>query len=314
MFHVDYKSNGRTSRINDKFSKSQKRKISLDNEAFDLDYETFDEPVMNLSFCGCGFLGIYQLGVAYCLSRHGSQLLSKVNRIAGCSAGSLIGAVLSTDEKLIPSCVKYAYDLADEARSQPLGAFTPKYSLSKSLEKFLNENLPHNAHEMASGRLFVSVTNVESRRNETFSHYSDREELVQSLLASCYIPLYSGGSPPVIRGKKYIDGGWTNNLLSFKEGKTIYVSPFSGWQDICPADSLGRAIFITMKEQTFQVNWKNFRRFHQALFPPSKSTLRSYFLKGQMDTERYLRKQGLYESHKPQTPVATPQQSSETLV
>ncbi|XP_036367011.1 patatin-like phospholipase domain-containing protein 4 isoform X1 [Octopus sinensis] len=237
MFHVDRMKNAIFPEVSEKIFQSQKEERSFDNVAFDLNYEIYDDPIMNLSFCGCGFLGIYQLGVAYCLSRHGSGLLAKVERIAGSSAGSLIGAVLSIDRNLIADCVKFAYDLADEIHAQPLGVLTPKYSLMKSLEKFLDDKLPHNAHEMASGRLYVSVTNMESRRNETLSHFSSRQELVQCLLASSYIPIYAGLKPPVIRGKKYLDGGWTNNLPSFSEGRTIHVSPFAGWQDICPPTS-----------------------------------------------------------------------------
>lgn len=270
-----------------------------DNVAFDMvDDDDVDPPMMNLSFCGCGFLGIYQLGVATCLVRHGAGFLNKVERIAGASAGSLIGAVLSIDKNLIHDCVKFTYDLALEVQNQPFGALTPKYNLLQSLEKFLNEKLPHNAHEVASGKLFVSVTNLETRRNETMSHFSSRQELVQCLLASSYIPVYAGFNPPVIRGKKYLDGGWTNNLPVFPEGRTVSVSPFAGWQDICPADNFGRGIFLTWNKQTFQVNRKNLRRIHEALFPPSHEILKRYFFKGQKDTERFLIKEGCYEGFK----------------
>lgn len=56
---------------------------------------------MNLSFCGCGFLGIYHLGVAACLKQLSPTLLSNVSKIAGASAGALVASVLVTDDTKI---------------------------------------------------------------------------------------------------------------------------------------------------------------------------------------------------------------------
>ena len=47
---------------------------------------------MNLSFAGCGFLGVYHIGVAACMSRYCPELLQ--NRIAGASAGAIAAAAL----------------------------------------------------------------------------------------------------------------------------------------------------------------------------------------------------------------------------
>ena len=51
----------------------------------------------------------------------------------------------------------------------------------------------------------------------------------------------------------YIDGGMTDNLYIFDEGRTITVSPFSGNQDICPNDPEGKDKYIRAKNQHFQV-------------------------------------------------------------
>ena len=50
----------------------------------------------NMSFSGCGFLGIYHLGVVQTLTQHGRKLLMNVHRFGGASAGSLIAAALAT--------------------------------------------------------------------------------------------------------------------------------------------------------------------------------------------------------------------------
>lgn len=51
---------------------------------------------LNLSFAACGFLGIYHLGAATALCRHGKKLLKTVKAFAGASAGALIATLLLT--------------------------------------------------------------------------------------------------------------------------------------------------------------------------------------------------------------------------
>uniref|UniRef100_A0ACB8FR35 Patatin-like phospholipase domain-containing protein 2 n=1 Tax=Sphaerodactylus townsendi TaxID=933632 RepID=A0ACB8FR35_9SAUR len=48
----------------------------------------------NLSFSGCGFLGIYHIGAAACLQERAPHLVRDAQRICGASAGALTAAVL----------------------------------------------------------------------------------------------------------------------------------------------------------------------------------------------------------------------------
>lgn len=50
---------------------------------------------MNLSFAGCGFLGIYHVGVAVCFKKYAPHLL--LNRISGASAGAIAACFLLCD-------------------------------------------------------------------------------------------------------------------------------------------------------------------------------------------------------------------------
>lgn len=43
----------------------------------------------------------------------------------------------------------------------------------------MREFLPDNAHELATGRLFVSLTRVTDRKNVVVSEYATKEELIQ---------------------------------------------------------------------------------------------------------------------------------------
>lgn len=47
---------------------------------------------MNVSFAGCGFLGIYHVGVVACFQKYGTQLL--LEKMSGASMGAMAAASL----------------------------------------------------------------------------------------------------------------------------------------------------------------------------------------------------------------------------
>ncbi|MEQ2176720.1 Patatin-like phospholipase domain-containing protein 2 [Goodea atripinnis] len=50
----------------------------------------------NISFAGCGFLGIYHVGVASCLQEQAPFLVQNARHIYGASAGALTATALVT--------------------------------------------------------------------------------------------------------------------------------------------------------------------------------------------------------------------------
>lgn len=51
--------------------------------------------IPHLSFSGCGFLGIYHVGVASCIKEYAPHLVAQ--RVAGASAGALVACALIAD-------------------------------------------------------------------------------------------------------------------------------------------------------------------------------------------------------------------------
>jgi patatin-like phospholipase domain-containing protein 2 len=51
--------------------------------------------MLNLSFSGCGFLGIYHIGVVSAFREHAPEFLTGM--ISGCSAGSLVAVCAVCD-------------------------------------------------------------------------------------------------------------------------------------------------------------------------------------------------------------------------
>ncbi|KAK8389913.1 hypothetical protein O3P69_012841 [Scylla paramamosain] len=194
-----------------------------------------DREKMNFSFAGCGFLGIYHVGVAACLKKYAPNLL--VNKISGASAGALAAVCLLCDSPL-GTITSSVLKTATEARKHTLGPFSPTFNVEKLLREGLLSVLPDDAHRIVSGKLFISVTRVSDGKNILLSQFDTREELIQAILCSAFIPGFSGWAPVTFRGVRYADGGFSDNL-PLLDDHTVTVSPFCGESDICPRDSPG---------------------------------------------------------------------------
>ncbi|XP_059158569.1 mucin-2-like isoform X2 [Physella acuta] len=279
------------------------------SDAEDFEYQPTDMiSPLNLSLCGCGFLGMYHLGVVSCLIHRAPSFLEKVEKVGGSSAGALMAAVLVTSKDKIEESADHVQNLAKEIRRKPLGALTPGFSFTRSLRTMLEDILPEDAHETASGKLYVSLTNAQTKKNELMTDFKSKDELIEALVASCYIPVYAGMKTPTIRGK-YMDGGMSDNMPKFESGRTITVSPFDGKSDIGPKmgqEVEKKAHFINFHNQDLQVNMNNLKKGKDAFFPPQSHILQEYFEKGRYDASRFLIREGLYE-------INTQQQSQQVL-
>lgn len=60
----------------------------------------------NLSFAGCGFLGIYHIGVASCLLEKAPYLVKGATKLYGASAGALTASVLASQAALSKTLVR----------------------------------------------------------------------------------------------------------------------------------------------------------------------------------------------------------------
>ncbi|XP_025966610.1 patatin-like phospholipase domain-containing protein 4 isoform X1 [Dromaius novaehollandiae] len=250
---------------------------------------------LNLSFAACGFLGIYHLGAAAALYRHGKKLLKVVKAFAGASAGSLAATVLLAVPENIEECKQFAYEFAEEIRKLDFGAVTPGYDFMKRLRGGIESILPSNAHEIAENRLYVSITNTKNGENYLVSSFASREDLIKVLLASSFVPVYAGIKPVEYKGEKWVDGGLTNGLPILPVGRTVTISPFSGRLDICPQDKGHVDLYVKFAKQDIMLSLANLVRLNQALFPPNQEKMELLYQNGFDDAVHFLLKENWYE-------------------
>ncbi|XP_072256401.1 patatin-like phospholipase domain-containing protein 2 isoform X2 [Pyxicephalus adspersus] len=184
-------------------------------------------------------------------------------------------------------------DVAKEARKRNLGPLHPSFNLVKILKNGLYRNLPENAHELASGKLCISLTRVSDGENVLVSEFSSKDELIQALICSAFVPIYCGIIPPTFRGVRYVDGGISNNLPEYELKNTITISPFSGESDICPRDNSTNFHELRITNTSIQFSLGNLYRLTRALFPPEPKVLGEMCQQGYNDALRFLKDNNL---------------------
>ncbi|XP_029009315.1 patatin-like phospholipase domain-containing protein 2 isoform X2 [Betta splendens] len=241
----------------------------------------WDQP-WNLSFAGCGFRSMYHVGAVSCILERVPRLVHGAARIGGASSGCLVAAALVVGIPIERLCAA-VLRAAQEARGHALGVFHPSFSLLRLLRAELLQQLPADAHLLASGRLCVSLTRLADGQNLLVSQFESREELVQVLMCSCFFPVYCGFLPPSYRGVR----------------NTITVAPFSGESDICPREGAFNLLETHYGNVSIQVNTGNVHRVCTSFLPPRLETLADICHNGHVDALRFLRERGLLGAERP---------------
>ncbi|XP_073688313.1 patatin-like phospholipase domain-containing protein 2 [Garra rufa] len=254
----------------------------------------------NISFAGSGFLMAYYCGVYCCLFERAQFLLKGAKKICGASSGALMGAILAC--QMSPAkCCENLLEMSREARKGTLGAVHPSFDLLKIVRNFLNRDLPDDAHLLASGRLFVSLTRVSDGTNVLVSEFDSKEDLIQTLICSCFYPLYCGVIPPSYHGIRYVDGALSNNMPFSHLRNTITISPFSGESDISPYGNPFYFHDIYYNNASIHINFINAHRVVIAFFPPEPEVLAEMCQNGYKDAFHFLKENELL---KPTLPLS----------
>eukprot|EP00088_Acartia_fossae_P000909 TRINITY_DN10343_c0_g1_i1.p1 TRINITY_DN10343_c0_g1~~TRINITY_DN10343_c0_g1_i1.p1 ORF type:complete len:463 (-),score=80.68 TRINITY_DN10343_c0_g1_i1:563-1951(-) len=251
---------------------------------------------MNISFAGCGFMGIYHVGVSACLQTYAPFMLE--NKVAGASAGSLAAAALIGNVPLA-DMVRECVQLSCLASEKILGPFNPNFNINVSIKEALNRVLPDDIHIRASAKLYISMTRFSDGSNWIVSDFDSKDDVINAILGSSFIPLFSGFFLPKFRGVTVLDGGYSDNVPTFL-GTTITVSPFHGNQDICPEDDAEMAHLLGFKLPTgpdtnITLSAENMERLGKSMIPPKIEDMIILCRQGFQDAFRFLRSRNIIQ-------------------
>ncbi|XP_008292477.1 patatin-like phospholipase domain-containing protein 2 [Stegastes partitus] len=246
----------------------------------------------SISFAGCGFMGIYYVGAVSCILERFPRFILGASKIYGSSAGALTAAILTLGIPIDKCCSDLMF-MAKEARKYRLGPLNPAYNLMQIVQDSLLANLPDDAHVRASGKLCVSLTRVPDGKNLIVSEFSSREELIEALICSCFVPLYCGVIPPTYRGVHYVDGAVSDNLPRCQLNNTATFSAYAGESDICPRGSILNFHEVRFNNVSIQVNSENVYRVTSTFFPPAPEAMAEICHNGYMDALHFLKDNNL---------------------
>ncbi|XP_035756027.1 patatin-like phospholipase domain-containing protein 1 [Egretta garzetta] len=154
----------------------------------------------------------------------------------------------------------------------------------------LNKDLPTNAHQLVSGKLHVILTRVHDWRSVMVSEFASREDLIQALICSCFVPLCFGFLPPRYHGVRYIDGEFSMWQANFVSRATITVSAFTGEYDICPKDGPAAFFALQLSDCILHISKRNVCRLHYVLRLPTCQVLEQFYTHGYQDAASFLKR------------------------
>ncbi|NWX32638.1 PLPL1 protein, partial [Notiomystis cincta] len=208
----------------------------------------------SILFRGCSFMILYQAGVLSALRDLSPDIMKSADRIYGSSSGSVIATAGLCGCDVGKGYYILLFILCLKRWNS--GEFWMLRLLRSALRKFL----PPNAHELVSGKLHIVLSRLHDWRSVTVSEFASKEELIQAVTCSCFIPLYFGIVPPMYRGVRYMDGELAIWRADFVSRTTITISAFAGEYDICPRDSPAAFLTFQLSDCILQISKMNFCR------------------------------------------------------
>lgn len=191
--------------------------------------DSTQRPPLSFSFSGgAGWMFAYELGAASCLKELIKPWLLKDMMFLGSSSGALVAACLALNIE-IDSVLNTLIDAAVVSSQRLLG---PVCSMHEAFQLALEKHIPDDITP-AQSRLFVSLTHVPSFSNTIVGKFTDRQNLIDYLLASNNIPLLFE-KPAHVDGEMYLDGMLSETRPRLNDF-TITISPIPGKANVSPA-------------------------------------------------------------------------------
>ena len=152
--------------------------------------------IIDLVLDGGVFNGSYLVGALYFLKEMERRKYVQIDRISGCSIGSIVAFLYFID----------ALDLMPKLYEIVNIEFKTHFSLKtiKSIKEHLIKRIPDNICSKVNGKLFICYNDIKNNKKIVKSHYKNVDKIIDSIIRSCYIPLLIDNN--LLYKNKYIDG------------------------------------------------------------------------------------------------------------
>jgi len=180
------------------------------------DIKNVKEPVkLDLVLDGGLFNGSYHVGALYFLKEMENRKYIKIERISGCSIGSIVGFLYFIDGlDIMPTL----YDLTNKEFKQ-----TYSLNLLKELKSLLQDHIPTDVCERVNNKLFITYNHIKKGTKPVKSNYKDIDDIINTIIKSSYIPYLIDGN--LLYENKFIDGV-TPFIFTERVNKVLYLDLF----------------------------------------------------------------------------------------
>ena len=178
-------------------------------------------------FGGCGGMYNYYLGVASVLQKN-FDLKDIV--FSGSSAGCFPALLCALDIDIEDKFYEWNLPFLSEINSRKLG---PIYHWNETVRKTTLDNMQENDYQKANGKLFCSLTQVPSFKNEIVGNWKSNDDLLDGVMSSAFIPIFSKFKMcHKFRDKYYLDGSLTNSHpLPFGNDSSHFIVKRDRWRE-----------------------------------------------------------------------------------
>jgi len=151
---------------------------------------------LDLVLDGGMFNGSYLIGGLYFLKEMERRNYIKIERISGCSIGSVMGFLYFMD----------SLHLAEELYGLFFKCFQEEHHLTllTNLKDLLKESIPKNICENLKNRFYITFYNMRFHKKIVKHDYKNIDEVIDCLIRSCFVPFVINGN--ILYKNKYMDG------------------------------------------------------------------------------------------------------------
>jgi hypothetical protein len=177
--------------------------------------------VLDVILDGGAFNGSYMLGALYFLKELEKRQHIKIDRISGCSIGSLVGFLYVIDS--LDSMTDLYTTVYKEIKR------TRNFTILKQIKTLLGNKIPEDVCDRLNNVLYITYNNIQKGTKPVKCVYKDADDIINTIVKSSFIPFVTDGS--VTYKEKYVDG---INPFIFKQepGKKILYLNLSSFNKI----------------------------------------------------------------------------------
>lgn len=222
--------------------------------------KTTNTPIkMDVVLDGGVFNGSYLVGALYFLKEMERRNYIRIERISGCSIGSIAAFLYFIDD------LDSMTNLYNVVHSE----FKKTYTLKKikEIQSLLTGKIPSDICKKVKNRLYITYNNIKKKTKPVKCKYKDINEIINSIIKSCFVPYLIDGN--ILYENKYLDGINPYIFEKEKNKKILYL-------DLFGYDKIGNLLNVKNEKTNFHRVLAGLLDIHNFYIKQSSTQMCSY--------------------------------------